>query len=170
MKKSVILLITVISFLSCNNDDKDYPEGGVDIYLIESYETQENSAAIVKNSVVLGESPIVSYNEIVSYNKNEHLFSLTGAATERITNLEHSVSGVPFAVTASSEIIYTAYFWPAYSSATCNWVVADPIMMDYQGGLKVELGYPGLLDGMEIPDYRNDETLIGIFERDGKLR
>ncbi|HBG25425.1 MAG TPA: hypothetical protein DDX10_10330, partial [Rikenellaceae bacterium] len=84
-----------------------------------------------------------------------------------IKNIDHSVSGVAFAVTANGRVVYTGYFWPMFSSASCNWVTIDPIIAEYAKELKVTLGYPGDWEGVE--DRRNDERIISILSRDKKL-
>ena len=43
-------------------------------------------------------------------------------------------------------------------------------MIDYNNGLRVKMGYPGEVPGLFDPDHRNDEQILNIFERDGKLK
>jgi hypothetical protein len=42
-------------------------------------------------------------------------------------------------------------------------------MLHGDNELWVELGYPGPIDGVEIPDERNHPLILDIFRRDGKL-
>ena len=41
--------------------------------------------------------------------------------------------------------------------------------LSLQNELKVELGYPGQIQGTIIPDKRNDSQILDIFKRDNKL-
>jgi len=143
--------------------------GEVELYLLESYETVGGGFEISTSSVVVKETPLIPYDDFISYNSDDHIFLITDEAKEAVQSLQHSVRGVAFAVTAGREIVYTGYFWPSYSSLGCNWVVIDPLMIfgDYE--LRVRLGYPGVVEGSDIPDRRNDRRILGPFRRDGKL-
>ncbi len=99
----------------------------------------------------------------------EYTFELSKSAINAIEGLQHSVNGLAFAITADNTIIYTGYFWPSYSSASCNWVVIDPVMINVGNKIMVKLGYPGAVQGQAIPDKRNDNRIISIFESDHKL-
>ena len=114
-------------------------------------------------------SPLISYSDFLSYDSLEYAFWLSNRAMKAIENLEHSVHGIAFGIKANGTLVYTGYFWPSYSSAICDWVVIDPIVTGVEYKIIVRLGYPGLLQGMEIPDKRNDSRIIKIFEDDNKL-
>lgn len=144
-------------------------EGEVELYLLESYEYLDQSWGIEKSSAEVESEPLITYSEFKSYNSKKYFFSITKSAAEKVENLDHSLNGLAFAIVANEEVIYTAYFWPSYSSASCDWVVVDPLMLGGSKELHVQLGYPGLLDGMQIPDERNNEVILDIFRRDGKL-
>lgn len=157
-------------FTACDKSDSDNVSGVVELYLLESYETIESSCQIEKSSVVTKENPLIKYSDFESYNTDEYVFKISSGAKDDIKNLEHSVHGLPFAVTANEELIYTGYFWPGYSSAICDWFVIDPLFIDLSGNqMRVELGYPGLMEDWEISDERNNKLILDIFKRDGKL-
>ncbi|KKQ32938.1 MAG: hypothetical protein US49_C0004G0042 [candidate division TM6 bacterium GW2011_GWF2_37_49] len=147
--------------------DNLFSSDGVEIYLLKAYKTVENSQKIDQKSVVLKNSPVVKYSDILSYNSDNHTFKVSDRALDAIKNIDHSVFGVAFAVTANGRVVYTGYFWPSYSSASCNWVTIEPFMAEYTKELKVTLGYPGDWEGVE--DRRNDERIISILSRDKKL-
>ena len=164
-----ILLITFIFVLSgCDKINGDVT-GEVSLHLLQSFETLDQTCAIIQSSIQIEEDPLIAYKEIKSYNSKNYTFSITSSAAEIVKNLEHSVHGLPFAVVADDQVIYTGYFWPAYSSASCQWIVIDPLMITGENKLKVELGYPGLVEGTVIPDERNNQLILDIFDRDGKL-
>jgi hypothetical protein len=166
----IITAFLSISVLSCSKEnDKNPVDGVVDIYLLKTFERISSSYAIIDSTVITEDKPFIKYSDLLSYDPKDHVFSISLEIHDSIENIHFPTIGTAFAVKVSNKIIYTGYFWPSYSSAGCNWVVIDPIMIDYYGGLKVELGYPGRIEGQQIPDNRNDKKIIDIFKRDGKL-
>jgi hypothetical protein len=171
MKRYLIGGLLVIFTLWISSCDRIHEEidGSVEIYLLEDFETIDQTCRIKLSSVTIKQLPIIRYEEIESYNSSEYLFKISDEAVDKIDSLEHSVFGIAFAVTADKEIIYTGYFWPSYSSLGCQWIIIDPLMWRGDNELRIELGYPGRLQGVEIPDERNNEKILEIFRRDGKL-
>lgn len=162
------VFVLFLSFPSCDTYSGD-AEGDVELYLLESYENIDQSCAIEKSSITLEKHALIAYSDFKSYNSKKHIFKITSSAAKKVEELQHSVHGLAFAIVANEEVIYTAYFWPSYSSASCQWVVVDPFMMSGNNELHVQMGYPGRMDGIEIPDERNNEEILDIFRRDGKL-
>ena len=155
---------------SCEKDETDKATGeNVELYLIESYETTDIQYQIDENSVITKTNPIIYYSDFLSYDSNSYEFVISEESKNRIKNLEHSVYGIPFALKVDNEIIYTGYFWPGYSSQSCDWIVIDPFSINIDNEMKVELGYPGPVLGIEIPDDRNASKFLGVFRRDNKL-
>ena len=165
-----LLIFTAITLQqACEKNDPPV-KGDVAIYLIETYETMDQSCAIDLLSVQVAAHPLIPYSDMVSYDSGEHILKITSQAMEAVQELEHSVTGLPFAVNAGDQVIYTGYFWPSYSSASCDWIVIDPFMNSGTDELKISLGYPGPTEGATVPDERNNPLLLAIFKRDGKLR
>jgi hypothetical protein len=75
-----------------------------------------------------------------------------------------------FAIKANDTLVYTGYFWPSYSSVSCDWVVVDPNMTGIGNTMQVSLGYPGLIQGKIIQDKRNDKRIVQILREDRKLK
>jgi len=176
IRKALIYFFSItifigLSFTSCKHQEDIDPEhGNVELYLLESYETIENTYfQIDETTVQTFENPLLSYSDIISYNAKKYTFKLIEEAKDTIKNLNHRVNGLAFAVKANNEVVYTGYFWPGYSSISCAWVVIDPIMINEDNEMIVRLGYPGPVQGMTIPDKRNDPQLLDIFRRDNKL-
>ena len=143
--------------------------GEVSFYLLETFNTVGDDCPIDESSVVLEAEPLITYDGLTWYDANEYEFGITEEVMETIKNMEQSVFGVPFGVTAGGELVYTGYFWPAYSSLACPWTTIDPVFMEMNHSLRVRLGYPGSIEGAEITDRRNDPRILEIFRRDGKL-
>ncbi|MEN8202548.1 MAG: hypothetical protein ABFS28_08140 [Bacteroidota bacterium] len=160
-----VLLLSLPSCVKYSGDAK----GEVELYLLESYENLDQSCAIDEASVEIRKHPLIRYSDFISYNSEKHIFTISDEAAEAVKDLEHSVHGLPFAVIANEELVYTGYFWPSFSSAMCQWIVIDPPMIFGDNELRVELGYPGQIEGVEIPDERNNEVILDIFRRDNKL-
>ena len=162
------ILFVVVNLISCHTDDV-IPGKNVEFYLLKSFENIDNSCQINESTVVLMSDPLLRYTDLLIYDPNEYTYQLSSKAKDAINALDFPTSGLPFAVTVDGEIIYTAYFWPSYSSMSCQWAVTDPFLIDFNNGLKIELGYPGRFDGVEIPDKRNDPHILAVLRKDGKL-
>lgn len=163
----IIGVFTIIT-IGCEKD-KISSNGKVELYLLESYSSIENSFQIDETTIMTEAFPLINYSDFVSYDSTNYTFELSHKAKNTINNMEHSIEGVAFAVKANGTLIYSGYFWPSYSSATCDWIVIDPIMTSIGNKITVSLGYPGLVQEQVIPDYRNDSRIIEIFDNDNKL-
>lgn len=166
--KYILTPVLIFLIFSCKKINIG-ENGSVDLYLLDKYETLHQTCQIDEKTVKTKSSPYLSYSDFESYDNETYTFKLTSEATEKIKNLKPSVFGLPFAIKANDELIYTGYFWPSYSSASCSWVTIDPVLMQ-DNQIKVQLGYPGQIEGEIIPDKRNDERIISIFKKDKKLR
>ena len=166
---SILLALLFTTNISCDKWKGD-AEGDVELYLLESYQTENQSCGIVNSSVKLHDAPLIGYQDIKSYNSKKHIFKISDYSVGVAKDQEHSVHGLAFAVVANDEVVYSGYFWPAYSSMSCQWIVIDPLMIFGDNELNVELGYPGLFEGADIVDERNNELILDIFRRDGKLK
>lgn len=160
-------------FLACLNGscEKKNPvqDGELNIYLLSDQDSGNELWEIDESKITLEENPFIYYEDIISYKAMDHTFMITTSASERIGSRGNSLHRCTFAMVANEKIIYTGYFWSAFSSAICPWITIDPIYARYAGELKIQLGYPGLLEGMSIPDRRNDERLLRILRHDRKL-
>lgn len=165
----LLALFAVLSSMVGCNDNELISGDEIELYLLETYSTVDNTEQIEESSIVLDTKPIVFYEDIISYDQNEFIFNLSDRAKSVIEKMNFPVNGRAFAVTVDRQLVYSGYFWPSYSSATCQWIYADPIMIDFYEGLKINLGYPGQLPGANIPDNRNDNRLLQVLRRDGKL-
>ena len=164
----VIIGILSLLIFGCEKDEIN-SENKVELYLLDSYSTIDNSFQIDETTIKTKISPLIGYSDFISYDAENYEFEISDKAKSSIDDMKHSVHGVAFAVKANGTIIYSGYFWPSYSSASCDWIVIDPMMTGVENKIKVSLGYPGLIQGQVIPDNRNNSQIIEIFERDNKL-
>ena len=172
MKNTLIFVPTIILlflfFTACEKNNENVT-GVVELYLLEVYETVGETPEIDLATVILAPEPLLGYPDFKSYNAKEYYVKVTDDARETIEEMDHSVAGVPFAVTADEEVVYTGYFVPAYSSISMQWIVIDPVFWRLNNRMYVALGYPGQFEGSVIPDHRNDPRILDIFRRDGNL-
>ena len=167
---SLFGLFILIAYSCEKNESSVNSNGKVELYLIHNYSRIDHSSQINENTVVTEKAPLINYSDIISYDSTKCIFELTDRAIEAIKDLEHSVHGLAFAIKANDALIYTGYFWPSYSSASCDWVVIDPFMTSIGNKIQVRLGYPGLVQGQTIQDKRNDGRIIQILKQDNKLK
>ena len=167
------ILLIVIGFgqNSCQQQNDVNPaKGEIELYLLASYETSDSTNfQIIESTAHIQSKPLLSYSDFISYNPEKYTFKISDIAKIKIKELDHRLNGLAFALTADNKIIYTGYFWPGYSSMSCDWIVIDPIMINEENKMIVRLGYPGPIQGINIPDNRNDRRLLEIFRRDNKL-
>ena len=168
MRISVYLLTLVFFILSCDKPANCDEKGSrLDFYFVKEYETKSQTDEIITESIVLSDEKAISYEEIKVYNKDNHCFEVEKSTIKKL-NEEPPIFRKVFALTIDGEIIYTGYFWAAYSSSICNWTVID--YLDYGNNkLCVDQGYPSGLYGQNGPDKRNDSRIIDLLECDKKL-
>jgi len=174
MKRQILFITFFVAltfvFIACGKNENANPRNGhVELYLLDSFKTIGYTNQIDEKTIVLKNRPLVTYSDFLSYDPGTYTFEISNTAKEAIKNLEHSVHGLAFAIIANNVLIYTGYFWPSYSSASCDWVVVDPMGLSLDNELMVALGYPGLMEGHVILDRRNDQRILDIFASDDKL-
>jgi hypothetical protein len=172
MARSIIISLLILFFAGCEKYQSPRQSGyGLEFYLIKDFQRVGTSDKIINSSVILSDSVIIYYDEILSYNSDTYTFTLTASSADRLNDFKNNhIHGTPFAVTINKEIIYTGYFWCGYSSSMVDWVTIDPLNYSGKNQLRVSLGYPGLILGDYIPDNRNDDRILDILSRDRKLK
>ena len=171
MYKNIYTLLSFLFlFILIGCDENEIASGDrVEFYLIETYNTIDNTEQINEASVVLASEPLIYYEDILRYDQDEFIFEISEKAIAAIEQLNVPVNGIAFAIAVDRNLIFSGYFWPSYSSATCQWIYTDPLMIDFYEGLKINIGYPSILPGEIIPDNRNDPRMLQVLRRDGKL-
>jgi hypothetical protein len=171
--KTLILLLTLCFLIptSCKkNNDLTESRGEIEFYLLKSYIKGPAGYAISNNSIILNDSALIKYEDIIWYDPKNHTFRISDQTANWLNDFEHNhIHGRPFAITINKKIIYTGYFWAGFSSSICDWIVIDPLNYGGRNELSVRIGYPGLMPGMNIPDKRNDKEMLGILKSDNKL-
>lgn len=160
--------VAFLFFSSCEKN-KELLEGQVELYLLNSFKTLNNSCQIDESTAVANKEPLLAYSDMVSYDTKTYSFRLSNNGKQVIIDKGQNIHGNAFAVFANNELIYTGYFWAGFSSSSCQWIVTDPMHLPLSDEMKMNLGYPGQIDGIFIPDNRNDPRILAIFRKDGKL-
>jgi hypothetical protein len=140
---------------------------GFAIHLTEGNISPEQMPALRQADIE--ETPVISLDDIITYNSQTHELKLTTSAYEDISGLEVPVSGRSFVVCVDGEPIYWGAFWTSISSISFDGVVIlKPLNSQGAKVITLELGYPSpsFFDG---EDPRNDPEVIKSFEIAGKL-
>jgi hypothetical protein len=141
----LILAFGLVFILNCCDKKNDFQPSGksIDFYYISEYHKIDSSSKIIDSTVVISDTKIIDYSDIISYSSKNYTFTVSDSISDRLNNFEnHSVHGLPFALTVDKEIIYTGYFWASFSSLGCDWITIDPLDISGNNELMVRLGYP----------------------------
>jgi hypothetical protein len=162
-----IALASLCVLLAATSCSTPPPTDGFAIYL-----TRHNIAPSdmeMLSHVHLAEAPLISMDEVLSYDASTHELTLTFAAYERLKALELPVSGTTFVVCMNKGPIYWGAFWTPFSSLSFDGVtIWKPLGNDGSSVVQIRMGYPGpFQDGGEDP--RNDPAILGAFQQAGKL-
>ena len=119
--------------------------------------------------VDIADQPIISIQDIITYNAQTHEMKLTDQAFERISHLEVPVRGKSFLVCVDREPIYWGAFWTPISSMSFDGVtIWKPLGSQELKVITLELGYPSssFYNG---EDPRNNPAILQSLEQSGKL-
>jgi hypothetical protein len=115
--------------------------------------------------------PVITIDDVVSYEKATHTIILTNAGYERLQRLQVPTSGLSFALYVDNEPIYSGAFWTNISSQSFDGVViiVEPSQPVNDPVIKIQLGYPGS-DFYKGDDPRSDSRIMQVLQQAGKLR
>jgi hypothetical protein len=115
------------------------------------------------------DQPIVSIQDIITYNAQTHEIKLTDEAFERIASLEVPVRGKSFMVCVDGAPIYWGAFWTPISSISFDGVtIWKPYSSQGPAVITLQLGYPSSsFYGGEDP--RNSPEILKSLQQAGKL-
>jgi hypothetical protein len=166
-KLSLLLIIFCAITSSACQSSKD---NGFAIYLlVQNVPANELSQTDI-NRLTLETKPIISNDDIVSYDKTNHTIELTQEAYTRVQQIfPIPMNGIPFVVCVGNVRIYTGAFWAPISSISYDGVV---IMQPYNVNgttIQISLGYPGP-EFFTGTDPRSDSRIMKALEEDEKLK
>jgi hypothetical protein len=119
--------------------------------------------------VDIANQPIISIQDISTYNAQNHEIKLTDRAFERISKLEVPVRGKSFLVCVDRASIYWGAFWTPISSMSFGGVtIWKPLGSPELKVITLELGYPSS-SFYSGEDPRNNTAILQSLEQSGKL-
>ncbi len=119
--------------------------------------------------VNIAEQPMISIEDVITYNAQTHEIELTDTAFERISQLEVPVRGKSFLVCVDKEPIYWGAFWTLLSSMSFDGVtIWKPLGSQDLKIITLELGYPSS-SFYSGEDPRNNVVVMKSLEQAGKL-
>ena len=120
------------------------------------------------NYIGLDDNPLISCDDIISYNVSNYEIKLTHTAYKRISDLQVPVSGKAFVVCVDKQIIYTGAFWTPISSKSFDGITIMKPFDSPNNVIQIGLGYPrySFFGGY---DQRSDPKIIDSLEKAGKL-
>jgi hypothetical protein len=183
-KRSITVIICISTLISlfplfsgCTSQDEPAQENttqqiqtenseGFAIYLTRDDVPPSHMEAL--SHVELAEEPIISIDDIITYDASTHEAKLTADACQRISELEVPVSGKSFLVCLDRSPVYWGAFWVMYSSISFEGITIWKPLVEDSGAVKIELGYPapGFFNGK---DPRNNLDIMKSLKKAGKL-
>ncbi|MDD5702877.1 MAG: hypothetical protein PHU23_12605, partial [Dehalococcoidales bacterium] len=94
---------------------------GFAVYLTRDDISPDKMEAL--SHVEIAGQPVISIQDIITYNAQTHELELTEDAFNRIAGLEVPVSGKSFLVCVNKEPVYWGAFWPPFSSMSFSGIV-----------------------------------------------
>ena len=170
LRKRPLLLVAVAALVlsGCRSiqDDK------FAIYLLAQDIPAAKLSQLDINQMVLQNDPIISNDDIVSYDGGDHTIELTRRAYNRIQQIFSvplRVNGLPFIVCVGKERIYAGAFWTPVSSLSYDGVVIMQPFDTTKTAIQISLGYPvsGVFTGN---DPRADPRIFKSLEQNRKLK
>ena len=170
LKKISFLLIIILgaALASCQpGKDNNFA-----IYLLAQDIPASQLSQIDITQLILQNKPIISNDDIVSYDRASHTMELTQEAYTRVQQIfpmPVKVEGIPFVVCVGNERIYTGAFWTPVSSRSYDGVVIMQPFDATKSTIQITLGYPA----PEVfigDDPRADARIIKTLEQGEKLK
>jgi hypothetical protein len=159
----IIFVSLLLGLLGCAT-----PQGeGFAIYLTRDNVPPAKMEALSR--VDLADQPIISMQDIISYDSATYEITLTPESFERIINLKVPLSGASFMVCVDKNPVYWGAFWTPISSMSFSGVtIWKPFTTREQNTIKLELGYPAP-SFYKGEDPRNNLEVLKSLEQAGRL-
>lgn len=169
-KKVLFFLGTILGLVisGCQSVKEDH----FAIYLLAEDIPATDLYQLDINQVSLESEPIISSEDVVSYEQASHTIELTQAADARLQEIfpmPVKVTGSPFVVCVGKERIYAGAFWTPLSSLSYDGVIILQPMDPTKTTIQIVLGYP-VPDVFTGKDPRADPRIMKSLEQDKKLK
>jgi len=173
MKTKITLTILIVLLLiSCDKDNNDNHipiDKGLEIYLTEtlySHNLEMNYSIVDFDTIVLSDTPILCYNDLLKYDTINHKLTL-GISHDSLNIGDAGVYGRMFVVTIDKTPIYCGFKWPVISSIPCNWIyIMEPYEeLDNLNDNEIVISFVSEI----YIDPRLDKRIIDRLKIDGKI-
>ncbi len=170
VKKILLSLIPLLGFAlaGCQATRSD----GFAIYLLDEPVPTDQLTRIDLDELILQNKPILSSDDIISYDPTDHTIELTRKAYNRIRQIfpmPVKVDGIPFVVCAGDERIYRGAFWTPLSSLSYDGVIIMQPLDPAGTTIRIALGYPAP-EVFTGNDPRGDPRILHALEQDERRR
>lgn len=170
MKKhvAIFIIMCIMKISACAPQEKQE----YSIYLLDEDISAISFSKMDIEEVYLQSTPIISSEDILSYELVSHRIMLTPAAYKRLQRMflePVRVTGIPFVVCVSAQRIYAGALWTPLSSISYDGVV---ILQSFEADgttIQLSLGYPGP-DAFTGSDPRSDPRILRALEQAEKLK
>jgi len=170
MKKLKLLLTAycALTISSCTHSEIDR----LAIYLLSQDISAVDAVKWDLDQLPLENEPLISDEDIISYERASHSIELTPDAYRRFQRVfpkPVKVSGIPFVVCVGSQRIYSGALWTPVSSISYDGVVILQTFDDDGTTIQLILGYPGP-EAFTGNDPRADSRIVRALEQAIKLK
>jgi len=159
----IILVLGILVSSICITSEDEGNDEGFAIYLTKQDIPPAQMEAL--SHVKLADQPIISVEDVITYNAQTHELKLTDEAFERISQLDVTTRGRSFIVCVDKRPIYLGAFWVGWS---CTFFVGvtiwKPLSLEEPHVIRLELS--GLYSG---EDPRSNPAVIESLQQAGKL-
>ncbi len=160
-----MFILISLTFLvgGCTNTKSE----GFAIYLTREDIPPDQMEAL--SHVEIAEQPVISIDDVITYNAQTHEIKLISSAFKSIYDLEVPVRGKSFLVCVDRAPIYWGAFWTPISSMSFDGVtIWKPLDSQETQVITLELGYPSS-SFYRGEDPRNNPEVMKSLEQAGKL-
>lgn len=168
--KEKCLFVLLIAILFCGCSDSTSPtddEKAFGIYLLKDTLLMTSDAKKLSiESLQVQETPIIKISDIVEYNWEEQVITLSSEAFERFEGIENKIKstfGLPFIVKVNQDNIYLGNIYPMYSS----YIHKDLPSIDVAPFLEMRISRAPL---QSIDDKRKDERIYSVLYEFNKIK
>jgi len=161
----VMLLLGLVLLSGCGK--RKEPAFGIFPILTEMM--AEDVLAVSMDNLTLDDTPLLTMEDVVSYQPGNHELTLTDDAVSRLGWRNIPLDGLPFVLVAQGERVYTGAFWTPISSLSYSGTVGMLSLEEDAVTLRFDLGYPASPELFEGVDLRNDARILEAFSEAGKL-
>jgi hypothetical protein len=166
MRYIVTFLVIMAVTVSCS---KNHAKGGekVEIYHLQTLALVPGKCQVDGSKSAIESTAFITNDDILEYSQGEHEFKLTDNGIQKIKAMGDRTS---FALTVDGKVVYYGFFKPSFSSSSCDHSITMDLSLSSGDKILMRLGYPGLVQGMQVEDKRNDPMLMATLDDQGKLR